>query len=105
VRLAGVNWDITEDLAARERLTQANDRLGLALSAANASVWDYHSSTDVVTWDERARDLYGIDPNPIGQRLALVHPTTRGHGAHASAGRPPNPLVRARLPGRSSGAG
>ena len=77
VRLAGVNWDITEDLAARERLTQANDRLGLALSAANASVWDYHSGTDVVTWDERARDLYGIDPNPIGQRLALVHPDDR----------------------------
>jgi two-component system sensor histidine kinase/response regulator len=31
----------------------------------------------VVTWDERARDLYGTDPNPLGQRLVLVHPDDR----------------------------
>nr|MBP8309510.1 PAS domain-containing protein [Burkholderiaceae bacterium] len=77
VRLAGVNWDITDDIEARERLTEANDRLGLALSAAHAAVWDYRGSTDLVTWDERACDLYGVDPNPIGQRVDLVHPDDR----------------------------
>ncbi|HPU53206.1 MAG TPA: PAS domain-containing protein, partial [Burkholderiaceae bacterium] len=69
VRLAGVNWDITGDIAAQERLREANERLGLALSAANASVWEYQSGIDRVIWDERARDLYGTDPNAVGERL------------------------------------
>ena len=75
--LAGVNWDITEDLEARERLSVANDRLGLALSAAHASVWEYDGASDLVTWDERAADLYGVDPNPVGRRLDLIDPDDR----------------------------
>jgi two-component system sensor histidine kinase/response regulator len=72
VRVAGVNWDITADIEARDRIARANDRLGLALAAANASVWEYSGATDRITWDERGVDLYGIDPNAGGDRLALI---------------------------------
>ena len=72
VRVAGVNWDITADIEARDRITRANDRLGLALAAANASVWEYAGDSDRITWDERGADLYGVDPNPEGRRLPRV---------------------------------
>jgi two-component system sensor histidine kinase/response regulator len=72
VRVAGVNWDITADIEARDRIARANDRLGLALAAANASVWEYAADTDRITWDERGADLYGVDPNAAGDRLALI---------------------------------
>ncbi len=77
VRLAGVNWDITNDVQARDQLTQINNRLGLALSAANASVWEYNSASDVDVWDERGRDLYGVDPNFFGRRIDLVYAPDR----------------------------
>jgi len=72
VRVAGVNWDITADIEARDRIARANDRLGLALAAANASVWEYAGDSDRITWDERGADLYGVDPNPEGRRLPRV---------------------------------
>jgi two-component system sensor histidine kinase/response regulator len=72
VRVAGVNWDITADIAARERIARANDRLGLALAAAKASVWEHSEATGRITWDERGADLYGTDPNTTGERIALV---------------------------------
>ena len=77
VRVAGVNWDITADIEARDRIARANDRLGLALAAANASVWEYAGDADRITWDERGGDLYGVDPNPEGRRLVLVVPEDR----------------------------
>ncbi len=77
VRVAGVNWDITADIEAREQLSQANDHLGLALSAANASVWDYNSASDLVTWDERGKDLYGVDPNQGARRIDHIYEQDR----------------------------
>jgi two-component system sensor histidine kinase/response regulator len=81
VRVAGVNWDITADIEARDRIARANDRLGLALAAANASVWEYAGDSDRITWDERGADLYGVDPNREGRRLPLVADEDRGETA------------------------
>jgi two-component system sensor histidine kinase/response regulator len=80
VRLAGVNWDITDDIAARERLSEANDRLGLALSAANASVWDYHSSTD-------RRDLGRARARPVRHRPESARPAAGAGASGRSPGR------------------
>ncbi|MBU6271852.1 MAG: response regulator, partial [Betaproteobacteria bacterium] len=77
VRVAGVNWEITDDIEARERIRQSGERLGLALAAANASVWEYLRDRGRVVWDERACDLYGTDPNRAGSRIGLVHPEDR----------------------------
>lgn len=77
VRVAGVNWEITDDIEARERIRQSGERLGLALAAANASVWEYFRHQGRVVWDERGVDLYGTDPNRAGSRIGLVHPEDR----------------------------
>ncbi|MEI8302813.1 MAG: ATP-binding protein [Burkholderiales bacterium] len=77
VRVAGVNWEITDDIEARERIREAGERLGLALAAANASVWEYFRDRARVVWDERGADLYGTDPNLAGSRIGLVHPEDR----------------------------
>ena len=62
-RLLGVNWDITQDVEAEARLQQVNERLRMALSAVQASVWEYNASTRRLLWDERAAELYGADLN------------------------------------------
>ncbi len=77
VRVAGVNWEITDDIEVRERIREAGERLGLALAAANASVWEYFRDRGRVVWDERGADLYGTDPNHAGSRIGLVHPDDR----------------------------
>ncbi|MFN3295160.1 PAS domain-containing protein, partial [Caldimonas sp.] len=63
LRLVGVNWDITEDLAAQQALQDINDRLRIALSAVDASVWVYDARTRRLHWDDRGQELYGIDLN------------------------------------------
>ncbi len=71
-RIVGMSVDVTEDRASHERLREANDRLGLALSGAHASVWTFDASSDTEAWDERGVSLYGRDPSRIGRREALA---------------------------------
>ncbi|WP_337877918.1 PAS domain-containing protein [Caldimonas sp.] len=63
VRMLGVNWDVTEDVQARQALQDVNQRLLIALSTINASVWEYDAQARQLRWDERGAALYGIDVN------------------------------------------
>ncbi|MCM5678518.1 PAS domain-containing protein [Schlegelella sp. S2-27] len=62
-RLLGVSWDITADIDAQNALRRVNERLTIALSAVNASVWEYDAAARRLQWDERGIDLFGADPN------------------------------------------
>jgi two-component system sensor histidine kinase/response regulator len=61
VRLVGVNWDITADVESQRALEDVNQRLRIALSAVHASVWEYDACARRLQWDDRGRDLYGVD--------------------------------------------
>jgi PAS domain S-box-containing protein len=59
-----------------ERLRQSADRLGLALSAAEAGDWSWDAHTDVLTLSERAARIFGVSAGPQmkwGAMLSLLH--------------------------------
>lgn len=49
-------------LDTRVNLERSEERLALALEAAQAGVWDWHLDTDEVIWDESVEALFGLGP-------------------------------------------
>ncbi|MEO5998477.1 MAG: PAS domain S-box protein [Chitinophagaceae bacterium] len=54
--------DITEQHKAKERLLITSERLRLATTSAKMGIWDWDIENDVMTWDKRMYELYGIGP-------------------------------------------
>ena len=54
--------DISVEYAARRRERAVQKRLQIALSAAKQGVWDYDLITGKMVYDERAKQIYGLDP-------------------------------------------
>ena len=55
--------DVTGDVRARHALQETNERLTVALSVVQASVWELDAATGRLQWDERGPELYGLDLN------------------------------------------
>ncbi|MEW6098924.1 MAG: PAS domain-containing protein [Pseudomonadota bacterium] len=62
-RAVGMDVDVTGDVRARHALQETNERLTVALSAVQASVWELDAATGRLQWDERGAELYGLDLN------------------------------------------
>ena len=45
-----------------EQLETLSHRLGLAIRASGIGVWEFIPHTNTLIWDQRMRDLYGVDP-------------------------------------------
>jgi two-component system, cell cycle sensor histidine kinase and response regulator CckA len=56
----GVALDIHDRKMAMERLAEADERLRLAVEAANIGAWDHYLHTDQVEWSPRAREIFGF---------------------------------------------
>ncbi|WP_160174450.1 PAS domain S-box protein [Archangium violaceum] len=72
--------DITERKATQESLRLSEERLRLAMDSAALGVWSYDPARDVLEWDERTRELFGLAPGaPVDLRVWLehVHPDDR----------------------------
>ncbi len=53
----------TQVLRHREQqLNALSQRLGLALTVSRIGVWEYIPASDTLIWDQRMRELYGVDP-------------------------------------------
>jgi PAS domain S-box-containing protein len=70
VLLAGGSiWFVTRTMRAqiehRRELLDANTRWDLAADAAGAGVFVWHPATDALELDARARQLYGLSPDPL----------------------------------------
>lgn len=54
----------THVLRQREQQLEAiSQRLGLALKVSRIGVWEYVPASDMLIWDQRMRELYGVDPS------------------------------------------
>ncbi|MEO7337438.1 MAG: response regulator, partial [Caldimonas sp.] len=66
---------------ARQELTAALERLGMAENAAGAGLWDYEIAGRAMVWSEQMSRLFGLDPAqgpPSFRRWrAAVHPDDR----------------------------
>ncbi|TXN19662.1 PAS domain S-box protein [Methylobacterium sp. WL9] len=67
--------------AAEEALAASEERMRLAVEATGIGIFDYAPQTDVLRWDERVRDLFGVGPDEAvtyaGSYLAGLHPDDR----------------------------
>jgi two-component system cell cycle sensor histidine kinase/response regulator CckA len=59
-RWMGVALDIHDRKIAAERVAEADERLRLAVDAANIGAWEHHLHTDKVVWSPRAREIFGF---------------------------------------------
>ena len=72
--------DITEHKQMEQALEKSEERLKLALEASRQAVWDWNLVTKVVEWSERAKTLFGFEPEAevtYDQFLERVQPDDR----------------------------
>ena len=55
--------DITEHKQMELALAESEERLKLALEASQQAVWDWNLVTGAVEWSERAKTLFGFEPD------------------------------------------
>lgn len=60
--LRGTTQDVTEHQRRESALVLARERLGLALRAADAGLWDWDLTTGELTWSDQIFTLFGLDP-------------------------------------------
>ncbi|WP_313606641.1 PAS domain-containing protein [Rhizobium sp.] len=63
VRFIGVARDVTARRTSENSLRKAQQKLALALEATGVGTFDYDLVNDVLEWDERCRELFGLPPD------------------------------------------
>ncbi|RIV21151.1 PAS domain-containing sensor histidine kinase [Fibrisoma montanum] len=64
--------EITEQVEARKKQEENENRLRIALDSAELGTWDYDPQTDVILCDERTVTLFGFQPgDQINLQMAL----------------------------------
>jgi diguanylate cyclase (GGDEF)-like protein/PAS domain S-box-containing protein len=78
LRAIGVQTDISRQKATELQMEQVNARSRIALAASGIGIWHHNLETDQSFWDERTRQVYGLDStsSEIGGDLwqTYVHP-------------------------------
>ena len=80
LRMAGISLDITERRLAERRLELSEELLRLATEAAEVGTWDLDLDTDVLTWSDRTKAMFGISPEvpcSMADFYAGLHPEHR----------------------------
>ncbi len=84
---SGFIRDITQRKEAQARLQESEERLRLALMAANMGIWDWEVASNRVTWSEHVCRLFGVTQDAFGGTSAAflerVHPEDRNSVATA----------------------
>jgi PAS domain S-box-containing protein len=86
-RMVGINVDITDRKRAEQELSEANERLRLALEAGSAGGWDYDLETGKNAWFGTAHAQLGMTPDETsGSRKEFwdrIHEDDRQRVEHA----------------------
>ena len=81
VRILGAFQDVTDQVAAREALLKANDRVALATDSGNIGIFDWDIKKDLCTADSCLHRLYGLDypghATPLVYWAGPMHPDDR----------------------------
>ncbi|NET27838.1 PAS domain S-box protein [Okeania sp. SIO1I7] len=81
IRLFGTALDITERKQAEDHLRELSTRLNLAVESAGIGIWDFDIIQNILIWDKRMYELYGITPgsftNVREAWLNTLHPDDR----------------------------
>lgn len=88
VAFPGVLIDQTERKQAEIQAQENEQRLGLAVEAAELGTWDYNLRTGELTWSDRCKALFGLPPEAeitYDVFLAGTHPDDRERATTAVA--------------------
>ena len=81
LRIIGAMFDLSERKRSEVALRESADQLRLATAAARIGIFDYRVRTNMLIWDDRCRELFGVPPGePVsyeGTFLAGLHPDDR----------------------------
>ncbi len=81
-----VATEITKHKQAEDLLRQSEEKLRLALDAAEQGTWDWDITADELVWSEKCKSLYGIGPE-VGMNYPLflnaIHPDDRDRIVYA----------------------
>lgn len=79
--LVGLGIDLTERHQAEARVREFNERFRLISRATNDAMWDVDMTNQVIWWNEKHYELYGLDPSqpPAGEQAwqERIHPDDR----------------------------
>ena len=81
-KLAGINWDITEQKLVEQEVRLSEERMRLAASAAGLGAFHIDLDRDRVFWSDEFKKLVGIDPNDqtevaVKDLPEFIHPDDR----------------------------
>lgn len=73
--------EVADRKASEEKFLALNERLSIALRAANFGVWDLDVAQDRLVWDDRMLELYGVGQGEFGGSVRAwedrLHPEDR----------------------------
>ncbi|HEV7378485.1 MAG TPA: PAS domain-containing protein [Dyadobacter sp.] len=80
VRMVGAMQDVTKELLHKRALEESEQRLNFALQSAQLGTWNLNLETNLVEWDKRTSELFGV-PNQTCSSyeniLTRIHPEDR----------------------------
>ncbi|PZU91512.1 MAG: hypothetical protein DCE90_19565 [Pseudanabaena sp.] len=83
-QLIGTILDISDRKQAEAELQNLSDRLALAAKSSAMGIWDWDVVHNILTWDDRMYELYGITPNKFSSAYEAwsnsLHPDDRQAG-------------------------
>jgi PAS domain S-box-containing protein len=80
--------DLRDRLQAQVSLQHSEERLQLALRGAGQGIWDWDLHAQVLTWDERCKEIFGLPPDvsvSYDWHVSALHPDDRQGVAEAAA--------------------
>ena len=81
------SWAHIERVRSEQALREAAERLSLATRAAGIGTWDYDPVNDILRWDDRCKQLFGLSPDAEvsyeGTFLKGLHPEDRDRAHEA----------------------
>ncbi|MCC8409856.1 PAS domain S-box protein [Mucilaginibacter sp. UR6-1] len=73
--------DVTELVLTRKKLNESEQSTRFALYAGELGTWDLDPLNNIITWDERCKELYGFPPDDVttyNEVLNNIHPDDAG---------------------------
>ena len=78
--IGGLSLDITDRKKYDQAIRESEERLRVSLRGANQGTWDWDIKPQILTWDDRCKEIFGLPPEfPVTYEwhIEALHPDDR----------------------------